>query len=201
MTPSGKGERFRVVQLPASKYKDFELDSIRLINVKFFDASASAHVRCKLLSLVAQGVNTAAELAKQLNVGRTAVYRHLNALVRQGWLVHMNNKFYIAAKLFLAFDVSVDAEGKFIIEVMTDRGAFIDETVGLAIVKGPQCQCEVCTFFQRCLRAVKELARKLDVKIRSESPLEAFRDIVETLVRRDVVSILKKGYLVVKVSE
>lgn len=191
-------EKVKILQLPFPKYQGYRPDVVRLINVRSFDACASNAMRCRILGLIAQGVNTAADIAKQLNMGRTAVYRHLNALEKHGWIVHTNNKFFIAAKLFLAFDMVLDAEGKIVIQVLPDRGAFVDETVGLILVKGPQCHCEVCVLFQRCLRAVKELARKLDVKIRSETPLAAFKEIVETLVKRDVATLVKKGYLVVK---
>ncbi|MEM4908677.1 MAG: hypothetical protein QXI40_00845, partial [Ignisphaera sp.] len=78
------------------------------------------------------------------------------------------------------------------------KGGFADEDVGFVLVKGESCRCDVCSIAERCLKAVKNLARKLEIKVRSEIPLEAFAEIAREVAYRDVLGIIKSGYLIVK---
>ncbi len=179
-----------------------EPDIIRLINRKAFDGCVANEIRCAIISMLARGVSSAAELANSLNISRTAIYRHLHVLERNGFIVYRNGGFYVGARIFLVYDLSLDEDSNLIkINVYTDRGGFVDERMGFVFVKGDRCRCEICIVRDECLRAVKDLARKLDIKIRSEIPIEGFREIVKEMIRRDIVSLIRNGYLIVKIPE
>jgi len=161
-------------------------------------------VRCAVLSLVSRGYLTAAEIADKLNMHRTAVYRHLNMLERSGFVIHVNNKFYVAARLFLVFDTQLNKSPDGVqlgIQIYPDRGGFVDERLGFVLIRGPYCRCEVCSLRDECLRAVKDLARKLSVKIRSEDPLSAFREILQTMIEEEVAPIIRRSFMIVKYAE
>ena len=190
--------RLKAIELPS---RDYEPDLIRFINIKSFESCVQNEVRCHIMSLIAKGISSAAEIASELNIARTAIYRHLNMMEKSGLIVHYNNRFYVAARFFFVFDVDVDADGIIKIQVFPDRGGFVDENLGFVLVKGPYCRCDICVYKDSCLKAVKNLAKKLNIKIRSESPLEAFREIVATIAQRDVVNIIRRGYMIVKVPE
>jgi DNA-binding transcriptional ArsR family regulator len=184
---------------PLQEYPD--IDIIRMINVKSFETALNNETRYAIASLIALGTTTASELATKLGIPKTGIYRHLHILRRAGIIEYKNGKFYIASRLFLVYDVNIDENGNIRLHVLPDLGGFIDESTGFVVVRGQHCKCAVCTKKEWCLNAVKNIAKKLDVKIRSEEPLSAFREIVEELIKRDVVKILKASYLVVKVSE
>jgi len=178
-----------------------EIDLVRLINYRTFESCVKNEIRCVIVSLMARGVTLANEIASALGISRTAIYRHLNALRRGGIITYYNGRFYIAARLFLIYDVEVDEKGFIKLIIHPNKGGFIDESVGFALVKGEFCKCDTCAARDRCLAAVKNLAKKLDVKIRSEEPLSGFREIVEEIAMRDIARIIKESYLVVKVAE
>jgi len=182
--------------LPA--FSEYEPDLVRLINAKSFEECTRNEVRYRIMTLIARGVSSASAIANGIGVGRTAIYRHLNIMERTGFVVHHNNRYYIAARLFLVYDVDIDSDGSIRIKVFPDRGGFVDGELGFVLVKGPYCKCEVCDFYERCLAAVKRLAKKLDVVIRSEHPLQAFKEIVTTVAQRDVINLIRRGYLIVK---
>lgn len=182
--------------LPASN--EYEPDLVRLINVRSFEECTRNEVRYKIMALIARGVSTASAIANDIGIGRTAVYRHLNIMERSGFVVHHNNRYYVAARLFLVYDVGIDSDGTIKIKVFCDRGGFVDGELGFVLVKGPYCKCEVCDLYEQCLAAVKRLAKKLDVVIRSEHPLQAFKEIVTAIAQRDVVNLIKRGYLVLR---
>ncbi len=190
--------RLKSLSLPFSEY---EPDLVRLINVKSFEGCVQNEIRCRIISLIARGVSSASDLANSIGIGRTAIYRHLNIVERSGFIVHYNNRYYVAARFFLVYDVDVDSDGSIRIKVFPDRGGFVDENLGFVLVKGPLCRCEVCDLRERCLAAVKGLAKKLNVVIRSEHPVQAFREIVTSIAQRDIVNLIKRGYLIVKVPE
>lgn len=193
--PSQYVSRLRAL-LPA--FSEYEPDLVRLINVKSFEECTRNEVRYKILTLIARGISTAAAIASNIGIGRTAIYRHLNIMERTGFIVHHNNRYYIAARFFLVYDVSIDSDGSIRINVFSDRGGFVDGELGFVLVKGPYCKCEVCDLYERCLTAVKKLAKKLDVVVRSEHPLQAFKEIVTVIAQRDVINLIRRGYLVVK---
>jgi len=178
-----------------------EIDVVRLINYRTFENCIKNEVRCAMVSLMARGITTAAEIASALGISRTAIYRHLNALRKSGIVAYRDGKFYVAARLFLVYDVDIDEKGSIKITVYPNKGGFIDEAIGFAFVKGEYCRCDVCVVRDKCLNAVKNLAKKLDVKIRSENPLDGFREIVEEITKKDLIKLLKDGYLIAKLSE
>lgn len=188
--------RLRSLSLPKNFPRDIDL--IRLINYKIFDNCIINENRCTIISLIAKGVTTALDIANALGSSRTAVYRHLNVLRRNGILAYKNGKFFIAARIFLVYEADVDSEGYIKIKIYPDRGGFVDEEVGFILLKGHLCICDACRAFESCLRAVKNLARKLEVKVRSEKPLDAFIEIAREIIYRDALNVIKNGYLVVK---
>ena len=178
-----------------------EIDIVRLINNKTFDNCVKNEIRCAMVSLMAKGITSATEIASALGMPRTAIYRHLNILRRSGIVVYRDGRFYVAARLFLVYDIEANEDGSIKMVIHTDKGGFIDETIGFVFVKGELCKCDACTVRDKCLNAVKNLAKRLDVKIRSENPLSCFKEIVEELIKRDVVKALKEGYLILKLPE
>ncbi|MEM0026532.1 MAG: winged helix-turn-helix domain-containing protein [Ignisphaera sp.] len=178
-----------------------EVDIVRLVNYRTFENCIKNEIRCAIISLMARGITTAAEIASSLGISRTAIYRHLNTLKRNGLIVYRDGRFYVAARLFLVYDVDIDEKGSIRMIIFPNKGGFVDETIGFAFVKGEYCRCDVCIAREKCLTAVKNLAKKLDVKIRSENPLDGFREVVEEITRRDLVKILREGFLIVKLPE
>jgi biotin operon repressor len=189
-------KRLRSLSIPQG-YPE-EIDLIRLIDHRSFVNCVSNEVRCSILTLVSKGVTSANDIAKYLNISRTGIYRHLNVLTKSGFLMHINGRYYVSAKIFLVYDVDIDEEGFIKLRIHPDKGGFIDEEIGFAFIKGISCKCEVCRAFDTCTRAVKSIAKKLDIRIRSENPLQAFTEIVKELVYRDVLHIIRGGYLIVK---
>ncbi len=176
----------------------YEPDLIRLVNARTFDMCLNNDIRCRILSLLAKGMNTAQEVANELSINRTSIYRHLDILKRSGFVTHMHGKYFVAARLFLAYDVEAGENGV-AVKVYDDRGAFADKYLGFIVVYGTECRCSEPVCRDICIRAVKELAKKLEVEIRSEDPLAAFKDVISTIVARDFVAAIRRGYLVLKI--
>lgn len=182
--------------------KDYpEIDLIRMINYKAFESCINNEMRCAIMSLMARGMVMASDIAASLGISRTAIYRHLHSLRKNGLALYRDGRFYVAARLFLVYDTMLGDDGSIRLTIHPNRGGFIDESLGFVLVRGELCRCDVCMVREECLSAVKGLAKRLDVKIRSERPLEAFKEIVIEVVRRDVIHIVKEGYLIVKTSE
>ncbi len=179
------------------KHVEYEPDIARLIYLKIFVSSLENETRRQILSLIAKGVNSASEIASNIGTARTAIYRHLNILKKNGFIEHINNRYYLSARIFLAYDVIV-SNGSVNIVILTDYGAFADEEIGFIVIRGPQCMCDVCDIREQCLAGVKRLAKKLDIKLRSETPIKAFQEIMSMLIERDITTILKKSLLVLK---
>lgn len=192
-------KRIKALTLPRD-YPEEDVDLIRLINYRMFTSCISNEIRCAIVSLVAKGLTSAIDIANALGISRTAIYRHLNVLRRSGILIHKDGRFFVSARIFLVYDADVDNEGYIKVRIHPDKGGFIDEEVGFVLVKGQLCRCDICRAFDSCLRAVKNLAKKLDIKVRSEKPLDAFIEIAKEITYRDALSIIKNGYLIVKPS-
>lgn len=188
--------RLRTLTLP-SCYPD-DVDIVRLINHRMFMNAIASDVRYAIVSLIAKGVISANDIAEYLGISRTGIYRHLNILQKCGLLIHRDGKYFVASRMFLVYDVDLDNDNYIKIRVYPDKGGFVDEDLGFVLVKGGLCRCDVCKTFEKCLKAVKNLAKKLEIKVRSENPLDAFVEIVREIVYRDVLSIIKNGYLIVK---
>lgn len=189
-------KRIRSLSLPKIYPKDMDL--IRLVNCKIFDSCVINEIRCNIMSLIAKGYTSALDIANKLGISRTAIYRHLNILKKNGLLIHRDGRYFVAARIFLVYDADVDNEGFIRIMVHSNKGGFMDEDIGFVLVRGKMCKCDICKAFERCLKAVKDLAKKLDVKIRSENPLNGFIEIAREIIYRDVLNIIKTGYLVVE---
>ncbi|MCS7111089.1 MAG: ArsR family transcriptional regulator [Ignisphaera sp.] len=190
--------RLKMLSVP----KDYpEIDLIRMINYRAFESCVNNEMRCTIMSLMARGMVMASDIATSLGISRTAIYRHLHSLRRNGLALYRDGRFYVAARLFLVYDTLLSDDGSIRLTIYPNRGGFIDEMLGFVFVKGELCRCDVCVVRDECLSAVKGLAKRLEVKIRSEKPLEAFKEIVIEVVKRDVVHIVRDGYLIVKTSE
>jgi len=190
--------RLKLLSIP----KEYpEIDLIRMINYRAFESCVNNELRCIIMSLMARGMVLASDIANAINMSRTAIYRHLHSLRRNGLAVYRDGRFYVAARLFLVYDTSLNNDGSINLTIHSNKGGFVDENLGFVFVKGELCRCDVCVVKDECLSAVKGLAKRLDVKIRSEKPLEAFKEIVIEIVKRDVIHIVKDGYLIVKTPE
>lgn len=175
------------------------IDLLRLINRKSFEECVKDEIRCSILSLMARGITEAAEIAKGVNISRTAVYRHLKALQKCGLVLHLEGRYYIASRLFIVYDVDAEEGGPIRLSIVPDMGGFVDENVGLVLVKGHHCRCDMCVAKEMCLAAIKWLARKLNMPVRSEDPRQAFRELFAELAKQEVPRLIKEGFMVVKV--
>ncbi|MEM1645064.1 MAG: winged helix-turn-helix domain-containing protein [Ignisphaera sp.] len=189
-------KRLKALTLPQGYPEDIDL--LRLIDYRLFLNCINNELRCSIMMLIGRGITSAMDLSKYLGIPRTGIYRHLNILLRSGLLMRKNGRYFVSAKMFLVYDVDVESDGYIRLRIHPDKGGFIDEEVGFISIKGESCRCDVCNTFDNCIKAVKNFARKLDVRIRSEKPMHGFIEIVKEIVYRDVLQIVKSGYLVVK---
>jgi len=191
----------RLRGLGPTSFNGFKPDLVRLINSRSFTSVVDDDTRRSILTLIARGSTKASEIASKLHLTRTSIYRYLKSLYRAGFICKRRGHFFIASRLFLVYDVVVDDQGSLLIKINQSVGGIVDEDAGFIVIREHSCHCGICAIREECLSSLKRLAKKLDVKIRSESPLEAFKEIVKTVVTRDIVELAKRGYLVLKIPE
>ncbi len=163
---------------------------IRLLREDMFDI-ALARERLPILKLIVFGINRASILAEKLHMPKSTLYRHLNVLMRAGWIEKKDNgEYMLASSIFMVYRILAE-DDKVMINILNNKGAFIDRRTGLIIVTGrqPPINCIRCRELSRCTEIAKNIARKLNIKLRSITPAEAFVEIMTTIARR----ILQKG--------
>ncbi|MEM1525637.1 MAG: winged helix-turn-helix domain-containing protein [Ignisphaera sp.] len=189
-------KRLNALSLPQGYPKDVDL--LRLIDHKMFLNCVSNELKSSIMALIGRGITSATELSKYLRIPRTSIYRHLNILLKSGLLIRKNGRYFVSAKMFLVYDCDIENNGYIRLRIHPDKGGFIDEDIGFVSIKGESCKCDVCNAYDNCIKAVKNFAKKLDIRIRSENPMYGFIEIVREIVYRDVLQIVRNGYLIAK---
>lgn len=190
-------ERLRCLAIQVDGH---ELAPIKLVNMQVFEYLASEPQRLKILRCIARGINTASELSSCIKVSKTGIYRYLRSLIRSGFVTKVGKRYFITARLYLVYRVEVSDDNAPCIRLVKDMGAIVDSN-DVFFIRGPLCECSLCSDRSKCLEAVRKLARVLDVKIRSTEPLDAFREIVSCIVTRDLPTLLRRACLVIEVPE
>jgi len=175
------------------------IDNIVLIHEENFNATISNDQRLAILSLLAKGVTRASQLAENIGVVRTAVYRHLHFLENHGWIVKHGEDYLLTSKIYLVYRVYSSPAGASL-EVLENKGAFIDDSYGLlVIVSGVDAskRCTSCLLIDLCRSSVDAISRRFDV---SESEIPSIRIIssLSKLVKMNIESMLRKGFVVLK---
>lgn len=145
----------------------------------------------KIVENVAKGRNTFTDIMNATRIPRGQLARHLKSLVKAHWLKHDGKQYKLIASLIVVFD-PVYSDGEIRLRLHNDRGAFIDPQYGILIFKGTTGLCRTCPFRDACVRNIKEMSRLYGITIRSLEPSEAYVEIFNTLVSRDLVKRLKK---------
>ena len=173
----------------------------RLLSEYIFDSTFRSDYRFKILNALAEKSLHASDLASQLGISRTAIYRHLGILEKYGWIGRdEENKYTLIADVFLVFRIT-PSKRSMNIKILTDKGAFASKRSGFVIVKPNAYLCGGCDVASDCLKIVKSMARYFNVKIRSETPAKAFIEILATLASRDFTKIARKSYMVLMGAE
>jgi len=174
-------------------------ESIVLIHEDNFNATVSNDQRLSVLTLLAKGVTKASQIAESLGVIRTAVYRHLHFLENHGWIIKQGEDYLLTSKIYLVYRVRSSSEG-ISLEVLENKGAFIDENYGLlVIVNGIDAsqRCMNCLLIDLCKSSIEPIARRLEAQ---ESSIPAIRIIssLSKMVKRNIDLMMRKGFVVLK---
>ncbi|MFP3299340.1 MAG: winged helix-turn-helix domain-containing protein [Thermocladium sp.] len=145
----------------------------------------------KIVENVAKGRSTFTDIMRATGISRGQLARHLKSLVKAHWLRHDGKQYKLTASLIVVFD-PVYSGGEIRLKLHNDRGAFIDPQYGMLIFRGTTGLCRTCPFREACVRNVKEMSRLYGITIRSIEPSEAYVEIFNTLVSRDLVKRLRK---------
>ncbi len=174
--------------------------SIRLLREDMFDI-ALARERLPILKLIVFGITRASVLSEKLHIPKSTLYRHLNTLMRAGWIERKGDGEYVlASKIFLVYRILAE-DDNVMISIVNNKGAFVDRKTGLIIVTGrqPPVNCIRCRELQRCTEIAKSIARKLGIKLRSITPAEAFVEIMTTIARKVLQRGLVHSYIELKI--
>lgn len=185
--------------IPFLLRRSFLRDSIVLIHEDNFNAAVSNDQRLGILTLLARGVTRASQMAESIGVIRTAVYRHLRYLEDHGWVVKHGEDYMLTSKIYLVYRIR-SSEGGISIEVLEDKGAFIDEIYGLlVIVNGIDAgqRCMNCLLIDLCKSSIEPIARKLEAR---ETDVPAIRIIssLSRMVKKNMDSMMRKGFVILK---
>ncbi len=186
-----------IIRLPVMPRVAFE-DNVRLLSEDMFDVALD-HERLKILKIITFGVTRPCIMMKKLRIPKSTLYRHLNLLLRSGWLEKKNGEYILSSSIYLVYRV-VNDNYKIEIEILSNKGAFIDEKTGFIIITGkePTINCTRCPLLTQCTSIVKDLASRLEIKIRSSTPAEAFVEIMSKIATRIFSKQVSNSYLDVK---
>ncbi len=172
---------------------------IRLLREDMFDV-ALARERLPILKLIVFGVTRASALSEKLHIPKSTLYRHLNTLMRAGWIERKGDGDYVlASNIFLVYKILANEENV-MITIMNNKGAFIDRRTGLIIVTGrqPPVNCMRCRELQKCTEIAKNVAKSIGIKLRSLTPAEAFVEIMTHMARKILQRGLAQTYIELK---
>ncbi len=185
--------------IPSILGKSSLFNNIVLIHEENFNATISNDQRLSILSLLAKGVTRASQLAENIGVIRTAVYRHLHFLENHGWVVKHGEDYLLTSKIYLVYRIYSSPEGASL-EVLENKGAFIDDSYGLlVIVNGVDAssRCTNCLLIDLCRSSVETIARRLDVG-GSEIPAIRIISSLSKIVKMNIGTMLRKGFVILK---
>ncbi len=170
-------------------------NKVRLLSIEAF-SKALEPSRLNILKLVAFGLTKPSQIMAKLRIPKSTFYRHLNILIKYGWLEKINGDLKFSAPIYLTFTVLSNGKGIKVI-IKSNHGAFIDERMGLIIINSikPIRNCSLCPMLSRCTAYVKALARDFNIRLSSESPAEAYIEILSTIASRRLPKALSTGYL------
>jgi len=173
--------------------------SIVLIHEDNFNATVSNDQRLRVLTLLARGVTKASQIAESLGVIRTAVYRHLHFLEDHGWIIKQGEDYMLTSKIYLVYRVQSSREG-ISLEVLENKGAFIDEIYGLlVIVSGVDAseRCMNCLLIDLCKSSIEPIARRLEAR---ESNIPAIRIIssLSRMVKKNIELMMRRGFVILR---
>ncbi len=177
--------------------KGGELKSYILMPVDSFDIVFQS-LNLKIMEAAAKGGECSfTDLLKSSGIPRGGqLARHLKALIKANWLIHTGGKCYEpAAALFVAFNADY-SDGEIKLRLRNDRGAFMDPQYGILIFKGSTGLCKTCPFREACVKNVKNLSKAYDIVIRSVEPSDAYVEIFNALISRDLIKRLKTQSLI-----
>jgi biotin operon repressor len=174
-------------------------DSIVLIHEDNFNATVSNDQRLRVLTFLARGITRASQIAEKMGIIRTAVYRHLHFLEDHGWIIKHGENYLLTSKIYLVYRAHKSDQGIFL-EVLENKGAFIDEIYGLlAIVNGVDAsqRCMNCLLIDLCRNNIEPIARKLEAQ---ESNVPAIRIIssLSRMVKKNIDLMMRKGFVILK---
>ncbi|GGP20036.1 hypothetical protein GCM10007981_06490 [Thermocladium modestius] len=171
-----------------------ELKSYILMPVDSFDIVFQS-LNLKIMEAAAKGECSFTDLLKSSGIPRGQLARHLKALIKANWLIHRGKCYEPAAALFVAFNADY-SDGEIKLRLRNDRGAFMDPQYGILIFKGSTGLCKTCPFREACVKNVKNLSKAYDIVIRSVEPSDAYVEIFNALISRDLIKRLKTQSLI-----
>ncbi len=189
------------MKVPIALKEGLGLNKVVLIHEENFNATVSNDQRLKILMLLAKGVSKASELAKNIGIGRTAIYRHLNYLQSYGWITKENENYYLTSNVYLVYRI-VSSESNIALEILEHKGAFIDNIYGMITIiedKDIINKCWKCVLVDLCLATTSSIAKRVRIKF-DETSLPAIR-VIELLakgVKKDIHNLMKKGFIVLR---
>lgn len=185
--------------IPYLLRKSFLRDSIVIIHEDNFNATVSNDQRLSILTLLARGITKASQIAESIGVIRTAVYRHLRYLEDHGWVVKHGEDYILTSRIYLVYRIHSSGD-KISIEVLEDKGAFIDEIYGLlVIVNGIDAEqkCMNCLLIDLCKSSIEPIARKLEAR-KTDVPAIRIISSLSRMVKKNMDSMMKKGFVILK---
>ncbi len=185
--------------IPSILGKSSLIENIVLIHEENFNVTVSNDQRLTILSLLARGITRASQLAENIGVVRTAVYRHLHFLENHGWIVKQGEDYFLTSKIYLVYRVYSSSTGASL-EVLENKGAFIDDSYGLlVIVNGidANSRCNNCLLIDLCRSSIEPIARRFDM---GESEIPAIKIIssLSRIVKLNIETMLRKGFVILR---
>lgn len=175
------------------------MDSIALIYEENFNSAVSNDQRLKILSLIARGVSRVSQMAEELGIVRTALYRHLHFLEDRGWIVKQEENFLLTSSIYLVYRIRRIGYSV-AIEVLEDKGAFVDTTYGfLVIMNGVDAnnRCANCLLVDICRNGIDPIARRLEVSM-AEMPAVKIISALSRAVKNNIEHMMRKGFVVIR---
>lgn len=148
----------------------------------------------EILLAILRGHNKFTDIMKSLNIQRGKLARHLKKLVASGWLIKDGNEYRLSASVYAVYDALESNDG-INIRIINNEGAYLDPEHGLIIIGAEPSQeyCKSCPLRQVCVDNVRDLANKYGVKLRGAEPSEAYMELFNALITRDLIKGLRIG--------
>lgn len=163
----------------------FKLSTIVLISEKGYEM-LNHPLRLDILSLVGRGISSVSEISKRLRVNKGIISRHLKMLWKIGLLEREDKRYLLSSPILLVYTVLRDGPLRLTVKPV---GGFFDPNTRIYLLIGGKgtvgaSNCRRCENLAKCIRSVKTIAKKLKVKLRAESPAEAYLEIASAIAER-----------------